>query len=259
MSEQQTYFCDVSSLGKIRVSGTSAPEFIKVMTTVEPSCLGAPGKVAKALVLNAEGEILDLVMIGRTGECEYLLITHPDTVEEVVEWLSAHAGLKNESKALVFDDIKIEDTTAQVGVVALYGREASAILGELSSADIKAVFGEDHLALITVGQLQLMVMCWQFLASQTQDKAYEDEGSVYEVFLPIKASEDFKDILLGFMEIDPESFDDYKTKRRATHTWFDGAEQAAYVKPETEELRSLLRPSLDFVGAKALEQLGLVP
>lgn len=265
MTSAGTYFSDISPLGKIRISGTSSHEFIKVMTTVELCRLHAPGLAAPALVLNAEGYILDMVMIYRTGEHEYLLVSHPQTADELFEWLEAHAELVGQDGVAAFEDIKVEDTTSAVGIVALYGPGAQMILEELSKADLSAALASAHLTLITIGQLEVMVARWPFLRAQGQDlpteglEGLEGLGQVFEVYLPAGASEDFKQILLGFEEIDPQSFDEYKARRQQAHTWFGAAEDAAYCMPVTDELRALMRQSKDFVGARALKQQGLLP
>ena len=255
MSIHQTYFSDVSCLGKIRLSGASAPEFVKVMTTVEPSSVETPGKAARALILNAEGCIIDLVTLSRTGELEYMLVSSSETVDELTEWLQAHAQLTTIEGAPVFRDIQVENTTSRIATFALHGPHALAILGELCAADLAAELGGRQSALITIGQLQVLLLRWSFLCASDQcitPAAKGGQGEVFEVYLPAQAAEDFKQILFGFEEIDQESFEEYVSRRYKAHTWFASAEQAAYSRPETAGLTALLRVSSDFVGARAL-------
>lgn len=251
-----TFFCDVSRLGKIRLSGEDAPEFVKVMTTVDLWRLETAGKVAPALILNAEGNIIDLVMIGRSGEREYILITHPDTVDELTQWLTAHAELKDSQGAPVFKDLKVSDATERIAAYALYGLKARMILDDLTKEELSDELGEKTLSLVTIGELQVMLIRWPLLRAHALDSPLMPGGDVFEVYLPVKAAATFEEILLGFPEIDPESFEEYVQRRRAVHTWFDAAEEAAYIKPESAGLKALLRSSHDFVGAKALQQLG---
>ncbi|MDR1087778.1 MAG: hypothetical protein LBL23_00595 [Coriobacteriales bacterium] len=258
MEEIGTYFTDVSRMGKIRLSGKSSPEFVKVMTTVELWRLETPGQAAIALVLNAEGEIIDLVMIGRTGEHEYLLLTNPGAVCEVTEWLEAHAELANNEGVAVFEDIKVEDRTDRIGTFALYGSEAQMILDELSKSDVSAELGDKNLTLLTIGRLQVMIVRWPLLRTHGQDMPLMAEGEVFEVHLPAKAAEDFKKILLGISEIVLETPEEYIARRRRAHTCFDAAEQDVYIRPETAGLKALLRSSSDFVGARALKKLGIL-
>ncbi|MDR1357801.1 MAG: hypothetical protein LBJ48_00365 [Coriobacteriales bacterium] len=258
MEETGTYFADVSRIGKIRLSGKSSPEFVNVMTTVEHWRLETPGQAAIALVLNAEGEIIDLVMIGRTGEHEYILITSPETVCELTEWLEAHAGLANSEGAAVFEDIKVEDRTDRIGAFALYGPDAQMILDEMSKSDVSAELGEKNLTLVSIGRLQVMILRWPLLRSHGQDMPLKAEGEVFEVYLPAKATDDFKKILLSFAEIDPEDYGEYFARRRRAHTCFDAAEQDVYIRPETAGLKALLRSDADFVGARALRKLGIL-
>ncbi len=258
MHDTGTWFSDSSPIGKIRISGENASEFVRVMTTVEPWRLEMPGQFAVALVLNAEGDIIDLVMIARTGDQEYILFSSPETTDELVMWLQAHAEIVDGEGGAVFEDLGVEDVSSPIATIALYGPKAQMILDELSGKDVSETLGDKNLALFPIGQLQVMIVRWPFLRAHGWQMPLEAEGEVFEVYLPAQASEDFKQILLGFAEIDPESFEDYKARRRAAHTWFAPAEQAAYIKPESSGLRALLRSSSDYVGAKALERLGLL-
>ena len=250
--EVRTFFSDVSRLGKIRLSGESSPEFVKVMTTVDLTRLSSPGKVAPALILNGEGYVLDLIMLSQTGEFEYLVVCNPDTSEELTEWLQAHAKLTTPEGVTVFEDIAVEDTSDRVATFALYGPDAQMILSELSGSDIQAQLGEDDLTTIIIGQLPVLLLRWPFLRDLNKDARPLDGGEVFEVHLPSQAAEDFEQILLGFVEIDPEGYEDYRQKRQHAHTWFDGADEAAYHRADTPALKSLMRASSDFVGAKAL-------
>lgn len=258
MENTGTYFCDVSRLGKIRISGESASEFIKVMTTVELRKIETPGEAALALVLDAEGEIIDVIMVARTGQHEYMLISHEATRGELTEWLQAHAEIKDSEGAPVFEDIKVEDRTASIATFALYGPAAQMILTELSKTDVSKEFGDKNITLITVGELQVMVIRWPLLRAQGYKMPLMSEGEVFEVYLPVKAGSSFEEILLGFSEIDPECYEDYVKRRKAAHTWFSAAEDAAYIKPTSEGLKALMRSSADFVGAKALEKQGIL-
>lgn len=256
--ENSTYFCDISRLGKIHVSGASAPEFIRVMTTVEPWRVETPGQAARALVLNGEGEILDLIMIARTGEQEFLLIGNAEPAAELVEWLQAHAKLADNEGVLVFEDIEIQDSTAPVAALALYGPEAQMVLDELSAGDVSEELGDKSIALVTIGKLPVMVLRWPWLNASAQDMPLVLEGEVFELYFSAQVVEEFKTILLGFAELDPESYDEYVDRRQKAHTWFGAAEDAAYLKPETAGLLALLRTDHDFVGAKALKENGLL-
>lgn len=252
MKTSQTYFCNASDLGKIRLSGKSAPEFVRVMTTVELRRIETPGEASLSLVLNAEGEIIDLVMVGRTGQAEYMLITHPNTVDELTEWLEAHAALKDPEGQAVFEDLKVENRTKSLASFALYGPAAQMILDELGHTDVSAHLGDKNLTLITIGQLQVMVIRWPFLREHGQSMPLMPEGEVFEVYLPAQGAEDFKEILFGFEEIDLESFEDYLAKRKEVHTWLSASEDAAYIKPTSAGLKALMRAGKDFVGARAL-------
>jgi glycine cleavage system aminomethyltransferase T len=60
---------------------------------------------------------------------------------------------------------------------------------------------------------------------------------------------------MSFPEIQPASFDEYAEQRIQARTWFAAADNAEYTFPDEVGLEHLLRPSNDFVGARALHHL----
>jgi hypothetical protein len=217
-----------------------------------------PGQLAPALLLTSQAEIIDIIMVARTGTEEFMLTAHPDTASEVFEWLLSHSQIADEAGA-VFADLEISDQTDALATLALYGGSAAAILDELTSGGWQtALDGRAALGIVEIGRLSVMLVKWPFLQGGSADGLADSSAAssadpwVYEIHLPKAANAELQNILLGFAEVDPESFDDYRQRRKAAHTWFSASERAAYTTPSTPGLLTLLRETRDFVGAKAL-------
>lgn len=238
-----TFFADISAIGKIRVSGLDAPKFIHIMTTVEANAVSDLGQVAPALLLTAQAEIIDIVMIARSGPQEFMLTTDPNTVQEVFEWLLAHSQIADD-QGLIFADLDISNQTDKIATLALYGDDVELILGEITNTVVTDSLSDVNLGIMEIGQLPVMILKWPFL-----------NEDVHEIHLPAAAVQDLQNLLLSFAEIDPESFAEYQMRRKAAHTWFIAAGQESYIKPVGSGFSGLIRRTLDFVGSQAFQAL----
>jgi glycine cleavage system aminomethyltransferase T len=233
------------------------------MTSVDTGRLATIGSAAPALILNAHAEVIDLVIVMRTGNNEYLISTSPATTCEVEEWLRAHSAIADD-RGPVFAGLEVSDESASLAAVAIHGTEASEILTELFGSSPDLLLCSSALTTATIGRLDVMLFAWPLLRSaqpstqadalvaSTQPDNARADALVYELIVPAGALPALTDILLGFSELDPEDFEQYRHRRKAAHTWFLAAEQPGYIKPDTPELVALLRPERDFVGARAL-------
>ena len=241
---ENTYFTILHDLGRVRISGSTAALFIKTMTTVDPARISEVGTAAPALVLTSDAEIIDVVMILRTGDVEYMLTCMPATREEMYSWLQAHALLSDESGP-IFEDLVLTDETEHLVTLAVYGPDAYAIVDELAAQGLEAALGSGQVAVVFLGDphngIMSLVCTYPLLPL-----GYLELNVTPEVL------EGLEYLLLSFPEIDPEPFEEFYALRRAAHTWFNDADSAAYMRPDTARLQALIRQSRDFVGARAL-------
>ena len=108
---------DVSRRGKIRVTGEDRARLLHAMTTNEVQKL-APGELAYAFFLNAQGRILaDVYLLCR--EQDILLDTEPETREKIYEHLD---------KFIIADDVTLEDLTGGLATISLSGPRAGDVL-----------------------------------------------------------------------------------------------------------------------------------
>ena len=235
-----TYYTVLQGLGRIRVSGCSAEQFIHTMTTVDKGRLCLAGEAAGALVLTGEAEVIDVVVLARSGDTEFMLTTHAETREEVFSWLEAHAALADDAGP-VFDGLDITDETESLLTYAVFGPQSHAVIDELASHQLDSALGAGHVALCMLDGIQAFVLAYPLLA-----------GGYYELSVQPALAPGLKRLLLSFPEIDPMGLEPFKARRRESCTWFDEAAKAAYCHADAAGLEALIRTPYDFVGGRAL-------
>jgi glycine cleavage system aminomethyltransferase T len=250
----------MDALGKIRVSGEAAHDFIRIMFTADTAPLAEPGGVTPSLLLTGEAEVIDLVLIIRTGPSEYMVTTSPATADEAFAWLSAHGGIRDE-KGAVFEGLALSDETEKLANVVLFGEGSTAVLTEL--ADLAGLGEPDgpggpasggFAAAPRMGSLtmvQLDTVPTLVLASPVLPR--EPSGEVFELFCPPEGAQGLINAFLSFPEIDPMEQDEYRQLREQQGTWFAPADDASYTFPNETPLIRLIRTPQDFVGAQALK------
>jgi len=108
---------DISHLGKIRVAGYGASDYLQFMVTNDIS-KASVGKGIYGLFCNAEGGIIDDDIIYRLDEEEYLIVTNASQAEIMLRWLDEHRP----------DGIKIIDDTEYFCLIALQGPQSPGLL-----------------------------------------------------------------------------------------------------------------------------------
>jgi hypothetical protein len=270
-----TFYTDISSIGKIRVSGKSAQQFIATMTTVDTSMLAAIGAIEAALVLNGDADIIAVLLVARSGTTEYMLTCDADVAGETFAWLEAHAELCDD-EGKVFADLQIRNATDDLAAFALYGRSATAIVAELvppTATTATSTTTKHSAAAKTSDSTEKS----ESTKSESTKSAEEDisevrltsimgmpvllirypllPGGVIEFYCQPAQRQTLENLLLSFAELDPNDFLEYRVLRAINGTWFDGATKAEYQKPDSR-LARLMRANHDFVGGRAYDALG---
>ncbi|HYA18775.1 MAG TPA: hypothetical protein VEF06_14980 [Bryobacteraceae bacterium] len=109
---------DLSSRGRIRVTGEDRARLLHAMTTNHIQQM-KPGDGVYAFFLNAQGRILADVYV-LCFEDHFLLDTEPETRQKVFEHLDHY---------IIADDVTLEDVTADTFALGLEGPKASEIAG----------------------------------------------------------------------------------------------------------------------------------
>lgn len=236
-------FCDMSSLGKLRISGTAAHDFIRIMFTADLAAFDELGSSAAALLLTGEAQVIDAVVIIRTGDTEYMVTTLASTVDEAYAWLEAHGSITDD-KGPIFEGLVISNETQGLADLVLFGPGSRAVLDELAGGSL-ADFAQT--GRLTMAQLDTVVA----LVFDTPVVP----GEAYELFVAPKDLEGLTHALLSFSQIDPMDYEEYLALRQGWGTWFAQGQNAEYTFPPVAGLMHLVRPSMDFVGGSVLKDL----
>ena len=108
---------DVSHLGKVRVSGSGAKEFLNSMLTNDLNRISA-GRAQYTMMCNESGGVVDDLIAYLISDNEVFLVPNAANTSEVVRILKSNAP----------KDIQIEDCHEKYGVLALQGPLAAETL-----------------------------------------------------------------------------------------------------------------------------------
>jgi aminomethyltransferase len=117
---------DVSHMGRIRVAGEGAREFLQYTTTNNVAAIPLLGS-QYSMVCNAQGGIKDDVFIYHTKPNEYLICVNASNRTKVVSWLCEHQETAS---------IRIDDESDKMAQLALQGPASSTILDKVGLTDM---------------------------------------------------------------------------------------------------------------------------
>jgi glycine cleavage system aminomethyltransferase T len=240
--DNKIWFCDVSGIGKLRISGQAAHDFIRIMFTAAADAFDELGAAASCLLLTGEAEVIDVVLVVRSGDSEYMVTTSAEIVEEASAWLAAHSLIRDDDGE-VFADLKIGNETDRLACVALFGEGSWAVLDELAVGGLDSCPQPGCLTMAQLDTVPVLILHSPVLP-----------GECYELMFPPAKLPGIVNALMSFAEVEPMSAEDYQVLRRRHRRWFEQAEDAAYCYPDESGLMRLVRPELDFVGGPALKQ-----
>lgn len=120
---------DVSHMGEIWVEGPDAIPFVNSITSNDVTKL-VDGQAHYSTLPNAEGGVVDDLLVYRFGPEKLLLVVNAGTTEKDWEWISSHK-----------DDFNITLTNASADYcqIAIQGPRATEILQRLTETDLSAV------------------------------------------------------------------------------------------------------------------------
>ena len=115
---------DISHMGRFRVSGEGALEYLQGLLTNDLAQIG-PGRAQYHLMCNEQGGVLDDLVVC-WGEEDFLVVVNASNREKDLAWMLGHAP----------SGVDIVDRTFELALVALQGPKAEAILPSSGLADI---------------------------------------------------------------------------------------------------------------------------
>ncbi|MCL6466418.1 MAG: glycine cleavage system aminomethyltransferase GcvT [candidate division WOR-3 bacterium] len=118
---------DVSHMGRIKVWGRDALQFINQMTTNDASNL-AVNQAQYSVMCYPDGGIVDDLVIYRLPD-HYLLVVNGANNEKDTAWLREH----------LTGDVRLENVTTEVAQLAIQGPKSEACLQKISSIDLSPI------------------------------------------------------------------------------------------------------------------------
>ncbi|MGP3981053.1 glycine cleavage system aminomethyltransferase GcvT [Streptomyces sp. KR80] len=125
---------DLSHMGEITLTGPQAGDLLDYALVGHLSAL-AVGRARYTMICDAEGGILDDLIVYRLGELEYLVVANASNAQVVLDALTERRGHLRRSRGEGFDATVRDDRDAYA-LLAVQGPESSGILKSLTDADL---------------------------------------------------------------------------------------------------------------------------
>ncbi|CAM1355093.1 glycine cleavage system aminomethyltransferase GcvT [Tenacibaculum halocynthiae] len=119
---------DVSHMGEFFLKGENALALIQKIASNDASKL-VPGKAQYSCMPNADGGIVDDLIIYMIEENEYMLVVNASNIEKDWNWISQHNDL----------GVVMEDRSDEWSLLAIQGPKAAQAMQSLTSVDLSAI------------------------------------------------------------------------------------------------------------------------
>ena len=120
---------DLSHMGEIRVTGPDAGALLDFALVGHASAIGV-GRARYTMICQADGGVLDDLIVYRTGDAEYLVVANASNADTVFGALTERAA---------GFDAEVVDASADYALIAVQGPNAVAILAGLTDTDLATV------------------------------------------------------------------------------------------------------------------------
>lgn len=134
---------DVSHMGRIRIDGADAPQFLNMLLTNEFASM-KPGLARYSLLCREDGGIIDDMVIFRLGSTEYLAIPNAGSYEKVLTWLNKWR--------VGFQDLRVDPLRDETAMIAVQGPRSEQIMERLTGLDLNAMRRFSHTRIPIVGR-----------------------------------------------------------------------------------------------------------
>ncbi len=130
---------DVSHMGRVRVHGKNAFDYLQYLTVNDVSRLPDEGGVSQySLLCRDTGGVIDDIIVYRLGKNEFIVVVNASNREKDLAWMRSHLA--------AFPHVVMEDETFDTSLIAVQGPHAIDLVDALSDRDICALprFGVDE-------------------------------------------------------------------------------------------------------------------
>jgi len=119
---------DVSHMAQILLKGEKAFDLIQKITTNELSKL-IDGKVQYSCMLNADGGIIDDLLVYRFNINSYMLVVNASNTDKDINWIHSCNDM----------GVEVINITSQRGLLAVQGPKTNAILQKLTDLELSSI------------------------------------------------------------------------------------------------------------------------
>ena len=119
---------DVSHMGEFSVKGPKALDLIQKVSANDASVL-YDGKVQYSYLPNAEGGVVDDLLVYRIAEDDYMLVVNASNIEKDWNWIQSQN----------LEGVEMTDLSADLCLLAVQGPNATATLQKLTEADLASM------------------------------------------------------------------------------------------------------------------------
>ncbi|MDO6744046.1 glycine cleavage system aminomethyltransferase GcvT [Tenacibaculum soleae] len=119
---------DVSHMGEFFLKGENALALIQKIASNDASKL-TPGKAQYSCMPNADGGIVDDLIIYMITENEYMLVVNASNIEKDWNWISSHNDLK----------VEMENRSEEWSLLAIQGPKAVEAMQSLTSVNLETI------------------------------------------------------------------------------------------------------------------------
>jgi aminomethyltransferase len=133
---------DVSHMGRVRVRGAGAADYLQHLTVNDVSRLPAEGGRAQySLLCRDAGGIIDDIIVYRIAPDEFIVVVNASNRAKDLAWMRHHLGAGGGSP-----DVFLEDETLETALIAVQGPAAVPLVDALSDREVAALprFGLDE-------------------------------------------------------------------------------------------------------------------
>ncbi|TDE11076.1 glycine cleavage system aminomethyltransferase GcvT [Dyadobacter psychrotolerans] len=119
---------DVSHMGEFSVKGPKALDLIQKVSANDASVL-YDGKVQYSYLPNAEGGVVDDLLVYRIAEDDYMLVVNASNIEKDWNWIQSQNS----------EGVEMTDLSADLCLLAVQGPNATATLQKLTESDLASM------------------------------------------------------------------------------------------------------------------------
>src|SRR5215217_3817871 len=129
---------DLGHMGQVRVTGPDALPYLQLITTNDISAL-SPGDAQYSLLPNEQGGVIDDIIVYRLAdepgydEPGYLVVVNAANHAKDVSWMQQQRSARPQLQ------VDVDDVSESLGMIAIQGPSAAAIVAELTETDLSGL------------------------------------------------------------------------------------------------------------------------